>query len=442
MRLPLAAGWISLASPLGAQEEGRSLEAIAAAVAEAGHSCAADDGRLWGQSLCGSFLFADTERGRLIASRAVPGKGLEPAPEGLYVTTLPEDLPVANRAIEWGGVEWAMMILPLPQDPAAVRELLLHESYHRIQDDLGLAAKDHPMDHLVGEAGRTWLRLELRALARALAADSAGGPEALRDALAFRARRQALAPGAPVAETALELQEGLAAYTGAVLAVAPREAAEARVVELLNDFDDRDSYARSFAYATGPALGLLADRYAPGWRGEILRTRDLAGVLGRKIDETERSEGEIEARARKYGLEEIAAQEAERRREAERRLADYRRRLVQEPVVVMPLQEMQMTFDPNAVIPLGEHGTVYPTITLRDRWGTLIVESGGALISPDFTRATVPGGASEACMPGGQGWSLELADGWTLVSGERAEDCAVEPTDSTVSPLPAADRER
>ncbi|MGH7565114.1 MAG: hypothetical protein ACREK5_11940 [Gemmatimonadota bacterium] len=414
-----------LVSPLPAQESGRSLHEIAVAVAEAERACRADDQRLWGLSLCGPLLFADTAGDRLIASRDVPEAALERTPEGLYVAPLPDDLPVANTAIDWADVEWAMVVLPLPDDPTERRGLLIHESFHRIQDDLGLTATGRAMDHLSAEDGRVWLRLELRALGRALAADSVEELEALKDALAFRARRQALAPGAREAETALELQEGLAAYTGAVLAVASREEAETRVVELLDEFDDKDSYARSFAYATGPALGLLADRYAPGWRETIGETRDLAGVLAREIDVAEIPEAEIMARARTYGLEEIAAEEADRRREAEERRADYRRRLVEDPVLVLPLQEIQKTFNPNAVIPLGEHGTVYPTLTLRDRWGTLIVESGGALITADFTRATAPRAPGSACAPTGPGWTLELAEGWSLLPGERPNDCTV-----------------
>ncbi len=412
-------------SPLPAQEDGRSPQTIAEAVGEAERACEADDGRLWGLSLCGPLLFADVEDRWLIASHAVPDADLELLADGLHAGPLPDDLPAANRAILWAGVEWAMIVLPLPEDPASRIDLLMHESFHRIQDELGLTATERALNHLATEEGRVWLRLELRALGRALPADSASGREALRDALSFRARRHGLVPDARANERAFELQEGLAAYTGAALALASREGAEARVVELLDDFDDRDSYARSFAYATGPALGLLADRYVPGWRGEIGRTRDLAGVLIREMGEGEATEAEVMARARGYGLEEVAAQEAERRRDAERRLADYRGRLVEGPVVVLPLREMQMTFDPNAVIPLGEHGTVYPTITLRDNWGTLTVEDGGALIAPDYTGATVPRVAGSVCAPTGPGWRLELAEGWELVPDERLHDCRV-----------------
>ena len=425
-RAAWAAALAGLVPPASGQEA-VSRHGIADAVADAERACNADGGRLWGRSLCGPFLFVDTSSRQLIGSRPAPVGGLEPIGEGLFQGPLPQELPVANRAIEWAGAEWAMILLPLPEDPEARIDLLLHESFHRIQDELDLSALERSMDHLAERDGRLWLRLEMRALRQALAADSAAGLAALRDALLFRARRHALYPEAREAEAALELQEGLPAYTGAVLAARSRADAERRVRRVLADFETRDSFARSFAYATGPALGLLGDRYAPGWRGAISRARDLAGLLGDSLapDPGKVTEEEVESRARPYGMEAIAIEESARWHETERRQADYRRRLIEGPVLVLPLAEMQMTFDPLTVIPLGADGTVHPTLVLRDRWGTLTVERGGAVIASDFSRASVPLASPAECGSTGPGWTLDLADGWTILPGERPTDCQV-----------------
>jgi hypothetical protein len=271
------------------------------------------------------------------------------------------------------------------------------------------------------------MRLEMRALGRALATDSTSGRSALQDALLFRARRHALHPEARDAEAALELQEGLPAYTGAILATRSRADSERRVGRILADFEGRDSFARSFASATGPALGLLGDRYAPGWRAIIARERDLAGLLAESLapDPEGVTDAEVDLLAKAYGMEAIATEEAARRKEAERRLADYRDRLVEGPVLELPLAQMQMTFDPLTVTPLGADGTVYPTITLRDRWGTLTVEQGGALIAADFRRASVPLTTSSSCGSTGPGWTLDLVEGWAVVPGDRPTDCTV-----------------
>lgn len=91
-----------------------------------------------------------------------------------------------------------------------------------------------------------------------------------------------------------------------------------------------------------------------------------------------------------------------------------------------------MTFDPNAVVPLGEEGTVYPTLTLRDRWGALTVSDGGARIAADFTRAFIPapaGGCAGATED--DHWSLDLAEGWSVAAvdatSDRPGDCVVLP---------------
>ena len=56
--------------------------------------------------------------------------------------------------------------LPTPRHR---REFMLHELFHRIQPDLGLITLSGQNAHLDTVEGRVWLRLEWRALARALA---------------------------------------------------------------------------------------------------------------------------------------------------------------------------------------------------------------------------------------------------------------------------------
>ena len=68
--------------------------------------------------------------------------------------------------------------------------------------------------------GRYWLRLEWRALARALRESGEQRDLAVRDALAFRQARRMLYPASVESERGQEITEGLAAYTGTVLAAA------------------------------------------------------------------------------------------------------------------------------------------------------------------------------------------------------------------------------
>ena len=51
--------------------------------------------------------------------------------------------------------EWAMVLLPLPDDEFSRVRLLAHESFHRVQAGLNLNASDAANGHLDTEAGRT-----------------------------------------------------------------------------------------------------------------------------------------------------------------------------------------------------------------------------------------------------------------------------------------------
>src|SRR5437868_4473659 len=88
--------------------------------------CARDAGRMWGRSLCGPTMFVDPKTREVIAN--------EPPP----APTLPNSIGIANTSVEWGGTLWTMIILPLPEGDYDRRVLLVHESFHRIQKDLGL----------------------------------------------------------------------------------------------------------------------------------------------------------------------------------------------------------------------------------------------------------------------------------------------------------------
>lgn len=401
--LALAAVLALLAVPLVAQVD---TAAARAALAEFGAACAADHGALWGRSLCGPLLLVDPGSRTMIAKA-----------DSVSVGTLPADVMPANTAVTFGGHDWAMVVLPLPADRFARIELLSHESFHRVQSALGLGAEDPAVAYLDERDGRVWLRLELRALAAALVARGQAARDAARDAMLFRAVRVANHRGADTLEAALEVQEGLAEYTGARLALQATGLSEARVAQDLAAFEGRPTYARSFAYATGPAIGLLLDRYAPDWRAKVRTERDpaalLAKALGFRADDG--LEREARAAARAYGGDDVGRAEDSRAAEARAHAAAYQARLVDGPVLVLRQRNLGFTMDPNTVVPFGSAGTVYPTGTFKAAWGTLHVADGGALVNPDFTVLTVAAPAdTTGATVHGTGWTLELANGWVV----------------------------
>jgi len=106
----------------------------------------------------------------------------------------------------------------------------------------------------------------------------------------------------------------------------------------------------------------------------------------------------------------------------------YRARLIDGPVLVIPLQKMNMQFDPGNLVPLDSFGTVYPNIRIVDAWGILTVSKGGALLSVDFSQITVPAPkTTSGKRVEGDGWKLELKSGWLILPGDRAGDFKVRP---------------
>jgi hypothetical protein len=154
-------------------------------------ACEMDGGKLWRRGLCGPIALVDRQTRLLIANDTVAGKHFLRLGDA-YVTTLPENQFVANTSFPWGGRTWTMVGLPLPKDRYARVTLVMHEVFHREQEALGLRQPDALNNQLDMRPGRTWLRLEYRALARALEAlpDQKAARHHAESALIFRAQRR------------------------------------------------------------------------------------------------------------------------------------------------------------------------------------------------------------------------------------------------------------
>jgi len=209
---------------------------------EARTLCERDGGRLWGISLCGPMVIADAATGTIATS--------QPAPPG----ERPRVIGFVNAPVQWGGTAWsAYNWQMIPKDNQAERgRLFMHELFHRIQPDLGLIAQSAGENsHLDSLEGRYWMRLEWRALARALGAAGAGRTSAIADALAFRAARHQRFPGAAAKEHAVEINEGLATYTQYVTGSDSAEDARQQASASLATAEAGTSFVRTFAYASG-----------------------------------------------------------------------------------------------------------------------------------------------------------------------------------------------
>jgi hypothetical protein len=412
MRVFLAAlmglGAACLAAPATAQDHLLS----ASAAAELREMCQADDGRLWGADLCGPLMVVDPATRRVWTSQRDAAGLLQPAGAG-WIGGLPVGVPVANTTIEWAGVRWIQVLAPLPADPTHRRVLLAHEAWHRVQLAIGLAAQPSDCAHLERERARTLMRLEFRALGTALRSSGRGRREAGTAALLFRAARLSEFPGAAGQEAALDRNEGLAAYTGVRLGATDNPALYA--ARTLDRYDRADALARSYAYASGPAYGLLLDDMRPSWRNELGRYAP-ADLLAISL-QPRMGAAELRRAGERYGSIAIAAEERTRAETQRARIAELRLRFDRGPRLELPLRNMQMEFDPNGVTPIEGLGNFYSTLTIRDAWGELRADN-GALISTDRRRVLVSSPGPGALT--GPGWRLQLAPGYQLMGPDGA----------------------
>ena len=376
---------------------------------EAATLCAREGGRLWGVSLCGPMVFADAATGTIATNRPVPD------------AARPRALGYANTAVEWGGLRWATYIWQLlPVDDSHKRgRLMIHELFHRVQDQLGLMVSGGSNDHLDTLEGRYWLQLEWKALAASL---QLSGPErvaALRDALAFRNIRHEAFPDTSPNERADEIREGLAQYTGTLAAVSSHDEAIASALAQLADAVEQPTFVRTFAYPSGVAYGLLLDAWAPGWTRQVTAASDLGNLLMASVGV--QPEEDARGAAAKYGGVELRAVEEKREELRKIRVVALSRRFVEGPVLVLPRGRGASLVTTGAT-PIPGHGTIFLTYRVTGEWGSFETTT-GVLVSEDGQTLTVPAPPSVAGRTfGGEGWTVTLEQGWSVHPGPRPGD--------------------
>jgi hypothetical protein len=389
-----------------------------------------DGGAMWGAPLYGATLLVDEATREVVANR--PDYKNVLAPKGdVFVGTLPSEENVANTSVKWLGISWTMVRWPLPEEPLERDRLLIHESFHRIQETLGLAGPDTACDHLDTRDGRVWIQLEWRALKAALQEKKEARKRSVQDALLFRAYRRSLFPEGGAREQALEMHEGIPEYTGVALATKDRAEALAYAAAHLGAASTLRTFVRSFAYLSGPAYGLLLDEAGAPWRKGLKDRDDLGELLAKALAVTLPADLKAAALARAgaYGGTELMASEdalATKRRD---QLASLKAKLVDGPVLVLPVTEsFNYSFDPTEQIPLEGWGTVYPYIRVSSSWGILEATRCALLVLKDsmVQCVRIPAPKDPAARPlQGDGWKLELKPGWEVAPAERPGDLAV-----------------
>jgi hypothetical protein len=380
---------------------------------EAQALCQRDGGRLWGVSICMPMVIGDARTQTFATSQPPPD-----APR-------PKLIGILMGPIQWGGTMWAALSWDVVanQPPRVRNAMFLHESFHIAQMRLGLSVGTVSAEHLDSPEGRYWLRLEWHALARALRTSGDARASAVRDALAFRHARHARFPDMVEPERALDINEGLASYTGIVLAAGSQADAIASALDELAGQESGESYVRTAAYASGPAYGLLLDAASPGWTRRVRASDDPAAMLMRAL--AVQPVADVDAAAARYGGAEIRAAEARREQQRQARIAELRRRFVDGPVLVMPGGGSGFSDSHGAVV-IPDVGTIwFGEYHQKGPWGALDADRGVLLSTDGRTRRLPAPVRHDETTISGDGWTLRVAPGWVIREGARRGDYEV-----------------
>ncbi|WP_312306115.1 hypothetical protein [Chryseobacterium sp.] len=371
---------------------------------------------LWNKDLYGPMLLVDPKTREIFANEP-DTEGLLKLTGNVYSGILPDKINIANTAINWNGKRWAMIMLPLPQDKENRLNLLAHESFHSIQPSLGFTLSNAENNHLDQKDGRIYLRLEMEALKKAVQSSSEKEiHKHLTNALMFRKYRHSLYKNSNTTENLLELNEGIAEFTGAMFSGRSKAQMTQFLTSGIDEFLKNPTFVRSFAYHTTPVYGYLLHTKDKSWNRKISDTTDLTDyfVKAFRIKIPDGLKEAASNRADVYNGRVIIEEETEREEKTKKLIAEYTLKFIDQPHFEIKFEKMNISFDPRNIVPIEDKGTVYPNIRVTDKWGILTVEN-GALMSPNWDKISISNPTQTTDKKiSGDGWTLELSNGYTI----------------------------
>jgi len=381
--------------------------------------CDRDNGALWGKNLYGPLMFVERTTRNIVAN--MPDKdGLLKGKDGVFTGLYPKDLLVSNTPVNYGSTLFAMTPLAVEENDYRIKSQAIHSLFHRFQKTEGTSSFGYNTNNMDEKQARIWIKLEWKALRKAL---TTGGEEqklAIRDALIFRGANRELYQKYARDENLFENYEGLATFTYTWLCSQSPDEYKARIFENLDRVYQMQSYSRSYGFIHGALYAtLLKDK---DFDFSKIKTNDID--LGNAVKEMYHIELPAVCRdvagsiALNYNISEINSEE-------EQRLADLRESIhkqisifTEKPVVFIELESPYFDFEPEDIHSLDTLGTLYNSIRVSDNWGKLTVNKGGCLVSNNFKalRITAKGFKANQKHITGENWVLILNNDYELVA--------------------------
>ncbi len=382
----------------------------------------ADSGHLWGVPLYGPTMFVDAVNRDAVANQ--PDKNNRLIKVGdVWIGNIGQDMNIANTSCEWSGTNWTMVRWDAisQTDKYDRAKLLIHESWHRVEIEIGVQSAVSNNTHLESGEGRILLLLEFRALKKALeTANRESQREAIGDALIFRHSRQTkyIANN----EDIFECHEGMAEYTGLKLCGLPDSLLTKIISRKLGLAENQDGLANSFPYLTGPAIGLLLDKYVYDWRAKVRKGATLPQVLvaatGFEMPaDSSQFLAMVEEAGRRYGSAELEAAEAIRIAEQTKAVDEFKVKIRERGKLIIPNDNINFSFNPqDKILPLDAIGVIYKSMRLTGDFGVLEAD-GGIARTNDWRMFIVPAPDKvEGDSIVWDGYSIRLKPGWGITA--------------------------
>ncbi len=219
-------------------------------------TCYKDSGKLWGENLFGPIMFVDRSSRNIIAN--YPDlEGLLKEKDGVYIGVFPKELIINNGALMYGGTLYAMTSLPFREDEYRIKTRAIRGLFHCFQKRKGIISNGYNTNNMDEKEARLWIKLEWKALRKAINSEGEERQVAIRDALIFRGSNRELYQKYAIDENRFETYEGLATFTYTMLCTNSREEYKNRLFENLDRIYAMQSYSRSYGFIHGALYSTL-----------------------------------------------------------------------------------------------------------------------------------------------------------------------------------------
>ena len=381
-------------------------------------ACSKDNGRLWGKNLYGPVMYIDRSSRKIFANHP-DNEGLLKLKDGVYIGSYPRELIISNTAVRYGGTLFAMAPLPPEEDEYRILNRAIHGLFHCFQESSGYSSSRYNTPNMDEKNARIWLKLEWRALRKAIGTEGSEQQLAIRDALVFKGSSRELYREYVGDEIKFENYEGLATFTYTLLLAENNEDLSFHLLEYLDRIYQMPSYSRTYGTITGALYAELL--HLKGYDFAAIRSdrTDLSDEV-RKLYDIQLPEvcrdvaGSL---ALNYDIDIIQAEEAKREADIKERIHRLISTFTEKPVVCFELESPYFDFEDSDIHPMDTLGTLYSTLRVSDNWGKLSVEKGGCLVANNlkFLRITSKGYKADRNRVEGEGWHLVLNNGWEII---------------------------